>query len=77
MTDLPVIPQDDYQQKLIDKLVSKPGLRGKIDAKCIECIYDTYQRGTWRSQVAECTSPSCSLFEVRASTTNNEKSPHK
>ncbi len=70
MTDLSVIPQDDYQQKLIDKLVSKPSLRGPIDAKCVECIYDPYQRGTWRSQVENCTSPACPLFNKRPTTTN-------
>ena len=30
----------DYKTDLIRKLAGKPGLRGKIDAKCIECIYD-------------------------------------
>ena len=29
-----------YKQNLIDKLVKKPGLRGKVDANCIPCIYD-------------------------------------
>ena len=70
MTDRPENPEDDYQQKLIDKLVKKAGLRGPVDAKCIECIYDPQADGTWRSQVNKCTSPTCSLFEVRPTTTN-------
>ena len=58
--------QADYQQILIRKHTNKVGLRGKIDAKCIECIYDPYEPGTWRKQVEECTSPSCPLYPVRA-----------
>ena len=56
----------DYQRELIDRLVSKVGLRGKIDAKCIECIYDPYADGTWRQQVAGCTSKTCPLHTSRA-----------
>ena len=41
-------------------------LRAAIDAKCKECIYDPYGgAGTWRQQVAACTSPSCPLFALR------------
>tara|TARA_R110002096_G_scaffold436071_1_gene666831 strand:+ start:6910 stop:7125 length:216 start_codon:yes stop_codon:yes gene_type:complete len=60
----------EYLQKLIDRLISKPGLRGRIDAKCVDCIYDDLQPGTWRQQVDKCTSPLCPLFDVRAKTTN-------
>ena len=56
---------NDRQQILIDKHVRKAGLRGKIDAKCIECIYDPYQQGTWRKQVENCTFWHCPLFSVR------------
>ncbi len=61
--------EDDYQQKLIDKLVSKPGFRGKVNAMCARCIYDPYQDGTWRSQVEQCTSVDCPLFSIRPTTT--------
>ena len=64
------ILRDEYLQKLIDRMVGKPGLRGKIDAKCIDCIYDPLQKGSWRYQVEECTSPTCPLFNVRPTTTN-------
>ena len=41
-------------------------LRAAIDAKCKECIYDPYGgTGTWRQQVAACTSPTCPLFPIR------------
>jgi hypothetical protein len=60
----------DRQQMLIDKHVSKAGFRGKIDAKCIECIYDPYQPGTWRKQVEDCTALYCPLFSIRPKTTN-------
>jgi|SaaInl4_150m_RNA_FD_contig_21_39984_length_367_multi_3_in_0_out_0_2 hypothetical protein len=61
----------DYQQSLIDKHTSKAGLRGNVDAKCIECIYDPESSGTWRNQVLNCTSPTCPLYPVRL--TSNPK----
>lgn len=70
MTSLTSISKEDYQQKLIAKLVSKPGYKGGADAKCIDCIYDPYDDGTWRFQVEECTSPSCPLYPSRPTTTN-------
>jgi hypothetical protein len=56
---------DRFRQQVIDRQASKPGLRGKINAKCCECIYDPYQAGTWRKQVQECTSPACPLYPIR------------
>lgn len=53
------------QSDLIQKMVKKPGFRSKIDAKCIECIYDPYQEGNWRKQVEKCTSFGCPLYPVR------------
>lgn len=42
-------------------------LRGAINAKCKECIYDPYDAGagTWREQVAACGSSDCSLWPYR------------
>ena len=65
--------QVDNREILIHKMAEKPGLRGKLDAKCIECIYDPYQPGTWRFQVEECTSPDCPLYLVRAKSTYTQK----
>lgn len=39
--------------------------RKAINDKCKECIYDEYDKGTWRQQVGACTSPDCPLFSVR------------
>ena len=40
-------------------------LRGAINDKCKECIYDVGGQGSWRQQVSACTSPGCPLFRVR------------
>ena len=55
----------DQRQKLLEKLGRKAGLRSKVDAKCVECIYDPYQPGSWRKQVENCTAPDCPLYRVR------------
>ncbi len=55
----------DKRDQLINKHKNTNGLRGKINAKCAECIYDSFQPGNWRQQVEACTSPNCPLYEVR------------
>lgn len=41
-------------------------LRKAIDAKCKDCIYDPQcGGGTWREQVAQCSSIRCPLWPVR------------
>lgn len=46
-----------------------PSLRRAIDAKCKSCIYDPRSGGgTWRQQVAACTSSNCPLHPVRPET---------
>ena len=59
---------DDNQVKeLIAKQAGKAGMRGKINAKCIECIYDPHSGvGSWKQQIEACTSPNCPLYSVRA-----------
>ena len=52
--------------ELIKEQSQKPGLRGKINAKCIECIYDEQPgNGKWRQQVEACTCYACPLYDVR------------
>lgn len=63
-----MLDRDQYREELIEKKAGKAGLRGKIDAKCIECIFDPYQKGSWRFQVEKCTSPTCPLYPVRPTT---------
>lgn len=40
-------------------------LRKAINVKCRECVYDPYQKGTWRAQVKACTCYRCPLFAMR------------
>ncbi len=58
---------DDQTIKLlIEKESNKSGLRGSINAKCIECIYDPISgNGSWRQQTQSCSSPECPLYSVR------------
>lgn len=69
-----ITAKESHRNNLIHKLASKPGLRPKIDAKCVECIYDPHSDGTWRNQVVNCTCSSCPLFEIRATLTPGAKS---
>lgn len=54
----------DYQA-LIQKQMAKPGLRGKINAYCVSCIYDGQAPGNWKQQVTACTVTDCPLYSVR------------
>lgn len=53
----------------IERMVIKPGLRAKVDAKC----YDPYAKGTWRKQVEECTCYTCPMYTVRTKSTSTQK----
>ena len=58
------------RDELIQKHVNKSGLRGKIDAMCISCIYDEVGgKGSWRQQVENCTVTVCPLYDVRPKST--------
>lgn len=61
------------KQELVDLHAKKPGYRGKLDAKCIDCIYDPLDVGTWRKQVACCTVYRCPLHPVRAKVSRQVK----
>ena len=58
----------DWTKKdaLIAKHKSKSGLRGRVDANCISCIYDPEGTGNWRQQVSACTVVLCPIHDVRA-----------
>ena len=57
----------DKREELIQRMGSKAGLRGKIDAMCVYCLYDQGSGGgNWRQQVEACTSYACPLYPVRA-----------
>ncbi len=56
----------DPRKVIIQREMAKSKFRGRINAKCVECIYDPKcGSGTWRQQVAACTSYNCPLFDVR------------
>ena len=50
---------------IVQMYSSKKGYKSKIAAKCVDCIYDETQSGTWRQQVEECAVLSCPLWDVR------------
>ncbi len=40
-------------------------LRKAINNKCKDCIYDKFDKGTWRGQVSACLSDDCALHPYR------------
>jgi hypothetical protein len=40
-------------------------LRAAINGKCRDCIHDPAAPGSWRAQVAQCSSKACPLWPVR------------
>ena len=56
---------DSKRNILIQKQASKAGLRGKLNAYCISCVYDELAPGNWRKQVGNCTVADCPLYPVR------------
>ena len=57
---------DRRRDELISREAGRSGLRGRINAKCIECIVDPYSNGgTWKQQIEACTDKACPLYAVR------------
>lgn len=65
---------NERRKQLIDTYKSRKGFKTRVIAKCIECIYDPTQQGTWRRQVEKCSAPSCALYDVRPIANYTEKS---
>jgi hypothetical protein len=63
------------REKLIAKLLKKPGRAAAINAMCVNCIYDpdALGCGSWRQQVEDCTSTDCPLYKYRPLTTGANK----
>jgi hypothetical protein len=57
----------------MENLSGKSDVRGKINANCIDCSYDTIDAGSWRKQVENCCGYTCSLYSVRPTTLSNTK----
>ncbi len=51
-------------------------LRKAIDHKCKDCIYDPLEKGTWRSQVTNCSCTDCPLFAIRPRPHSNTANVH-
>lgn len=56
---------NDVGIKVVERETAKSGMRGKINAKCCDCIYDGAEHGSWRQQVEACTASDCPLYTVR------------
>ncbi len=58
---------EQMRSELIAREASKTGLRGRINAKFAECIYDPSPGGggNWRQQITACTASDCPLYPVR------------
>jgi len=55
------------KSEIVDHLIAgTSGLRGRVNAHCVTCVYDDLEPGTWRQQVAQCSVSSCPIWEVRA-----------
>jgi hypothetical protein len=54
-----------YKTKLILREMGKGGLRGHINANCIDCVYEQTEQGSWIKQVDECGVTDCPLHPVR------------
>jgi len=64
----------ERRDQLIANNVKKPGMRGKVNAKCIECIYEPDAgTGTWRQQVEGCTSATCPLYDIRPTSSGDKQ----
>ena len=50
------------------------GRAAAIAAKCKDCIYDPYERGSWRKQVENCPIPDCALYPYRPLPVGSENS---
>ena len=50
---------------IVDQLMAKGTQKYLIAAHCVQCTYDPYDGGSYRSQIERCGVPSCSLYSVR------------
>ena len=63
----------DLKAKIIARESAKSGMRGKVNAKCAECIYDDLGgNGTWRQQTEACTATECPLWPIRPTSSKED-----
>jgi hypothetical protein len=53
------------RHQVIAKLITSTGLRARINAHCVSCVYDEKIPGSWKRQVTECTVTSCPIWDIR------------
>lgn len=63
---------DPRVDELVEKLSSKPGLRARIDAFCVECKFNPDVAIPWRVQVEGCPIAGCPLHNVRLKNRNKK-----
>ena len=51
--------------QIISRLLLKPGIRPRIDAHCVQCIYDEQATGSYKQQVWGCLVNQCVFHPVR------------
>ena len=49
---------------IVDQLMAKGTQKYLIAAHCVQCTYDPYDGGSYRSQIERCGVPSCPLYSV-------------
>ena len=58
----------DHREHLIQKFMVENTYKSNVYGKCVECLYDPEDIGTWRMQIEACTSHGCPLFSKRPTT---------
>jgi len=53
------------RDQLVAWLASKDTRQNRINAKCVDCIYDEALGINWRKQVSLCTMTDCPLYHIR------------
>lgn len=53
------------RHEIIHQQVSRPGMRGRVNAMCVDCVYDPSVPGNWRQQVSACGVTECPLHPIR------------
>ena len=53
------------RDQLVQWLVSKETRQNRINAKCVDCIYDEALGTNWRKQVSDCLVTDCPLYPIR------------
>ena len=53
------------KDQIISRLWLTPGIRPRVDANCVQCIYDEQAIGSYKQQVWGCSVKQCVFHPVR------------